>query len=234
MNKTTVTRLSRSGFLSSLSLALSLVIPAGQAQEAVDLGDLTLVQIYNSAELKDLAVAGGEAAFAEHCVACHGEDGSGKTGIPDLVDYDWLWGSALSDIETSIRYGIRSGHDLQRYSEMPAYEDTGLLTNTEIDDQVEYLLALSGGEADAAAVARAEGNFEAICSECHDLDGKGLIEWYGAPNLTDDYWLYGGSREEIRASIANGLLGASPAWDDVLDNNTIKMLAIYVYYLTHY
>ncbi|MGB0761693.1 MAG: c-type cytochrome, partial [Rubripirellula sp.] len=44
------------------------------------------------------------------------------------------------------------------------------------------------------------------CVACHGADGTGNTA-FGAPNLTDAVWLYGGSREAIRASIADGRQG---------------------------
>ena len=40
------------------------------------------------------AAAKGEAVFAENCVACHGEDGTGmkELGAPALNDAIWLYG----------------------------------------------------------------------------------------------------------------------------------------------
>jgi cytochrome c oxidase cbb3-type subunit 3 len=230
MNKTILSTVTGA----SMTLLAIFMTPTVDAQNTPDLGNLTLVQIYNSPELKDAAVAGGKSAFEASCSGCHGMDATGQPTIPDLADYDWLWGSALSDIEYSIRYGIRSGHENQRYSEMPGYDNPDGLTKSEMNDLVEYVFDISGNEAVPDAVARAEDNFISICSECHDADGKGLIEWYGGPNLTDEYWLYGGTREDIYESIAVGRLGTSPAWDGVLDDDTIKMLTVYVYYLTHY
>ena len=54
---------------------------------------------------------------------------------------------------------------------------------------------------------------------------------FGAPNLTDAIWLYGGSREKIAASVTNAHAGVMPAWEGRLDPVTIKMLAAYVHSL---
>jgi len=206
---------------------------AGKAADTADFSGLTLVQIYNNEDLKKIAVDKGGASFKQHCAECHGVDGAGKTGVPDLTNGLWLWGGSLSDHEITIRYGIRSGHALQRFSEMPAYKDYDPLTAAQIDDLVEYVLNISMQEADQTAVLRAANDFENICSECHNYNGAGRMEYYGAPDLTDYYWLFGETREAIHKSIADGQSGVSPAFEGKLDNETIKMLAIYVHYLTH-
>ena len=42
-------------------------------------------------------------------------------------------------------------------------------------------------------------------------------------------WLYGGTSQAIRESIANGRLGVCPPWAGTLDAATIKALAVYLY-----
>ena len=54
---------------------------------------------------------------------------------------------------------------------------------------------------------------------------------FGAPNLTDAIWLYGGSRADITYTVNNARNGVMPAWGERLDPVTIKMLAAYVHSL---
>ena len=56
---------------------------------------------------------------------------------------------------------------------------------------VAYVLSLSGRAAPADKVAAGKARF-VLCAACHGADGKGN-QAIGAPNLTDDIWLYGGS-----------------------------------------
>lgn len=189
-------------------------------------------------------------AIAEHCTSCHGDDLRGKPGVPDLTDYEFIWGITLEDtndvgpvrqLEQTILYGIRNQdcpglRNLAaygdcpdtRYSEMPAFGDQGLLTKDEIHDLVEYVLSLSGQPADAAAAARAKENFDDDCTECHGADGKGY-KVFGGPDLTDKVWLYGGDRATLTESLTKGRLGRCPAWVDRLDEATIKSIAIYLW-----
>ena len=46
----------------------------------------------------------------------------------------------------------------------------------------------------------------------------------GGPNLTDNVWLYGGTREAITESIANGRNGIMPPFDGRLDDVQVKLL----------
>jgi cytochrome c oxidase cbb3-type subunit 3 len=200
------------------------------------------------AEADAFVTATAEKAIAEHCAGCHGADLTGKPGVPNLVDYEFLWGitfeetsdvGPVAELEQTIRYGIRNqdcpavASQAQygdcpdtRYSEMPAYAELGL-TGDEIRDLAEYVLALSGQDHDAAAAARGKEQF-GPCTECHGPDGTGYKP-YGGPDLTDDVWLYGGDRGSITASIAGGRMGRCPAWVDKLDAATIKSLAVYIW-----
>jgi len=67
-----------------------------------------------------------------------------------------------------------------------------------------------------------------VCYDCHSRDGTGISD-YGAPNLTDDEWLYGGDDKTIYRSIYDGRHGVCPAWVGKLSFATIRALAVYVH-----
>lgn len=62
------------------------------------------------------------------------------------------------------------------------------------------------------------------CAQCHGSDAGGAK---GFPNLTDGDWLYGGSPENIKASIVNGRNGVMPPFPQ-LDSKQIVDVANYV------
>ncbi len=53
----------------------------------------------------------------------------------------------------------------------------------------------------------------------------------GAPNLADDYWIYGGDLQTIVTSVHGGRQGHMPTWDERLTKAEIKILALYVHSL---
>ncbi len=181
-------------------------------------------------ELSQLALSLGESAFGDNCATCHGAGGRGAKGYPQLADDVWLWGGSLSDIEYTIRNGIRNGAAEARFSEMPAFGRDGFLPQDQISDLVEYVTALSRRSADPAAVARAAPVFQQQCSSCHGVTGLG-DRTKGAPNLTDADWLYGGDRATIRRTIFGPRNGVMPAWSSRFDDATIRALAVYVHSL---
>ena len=176
-------------------------------------------------------MAGGGAAFQANCAPCHGRGAQGFVGYPNLNDDDWLWGGTIEDIHKTISNGVRSDQKDARASQMPRYRRSTSCSRTQqIADAAEYVLSLSGKSSDAAAVARGQKVFAEQCASCHGADGKGKQD-LGAPNLTDDIWLYGGSRQAIVESIRTGRGGMMPAWVGRLDPVTIKSLAVYVHSL---
>jgi len=190
----------------------------------------SLAQIESDPNLFAFAREAGKSAFGDNCATCHGSGAQGFKGYPNLNDDVWLWGGTLDDIRHTIQVGVRSTHAQTRSSQMPAFGRDKMLEPAQIGDLVEYVVALSGRPADQAAVARAQVTFKQQCAVCHGDDGKGKRE-FGAPNLTDKEWLYGGERADIRAQIDNGRGGVMPTWGSRLDPMTVNALAVYVHSL---
>ena len=163
------------------------------------------------------ALALGRSLFASYCTTCHGSDARGATGYPNLTDDDWQWGNTEQDLVNTLTNG--------RTAAMPVLAPA-LGGDEGVDNMVQYVKSLSGGEMNAAAQA-AQPLFAAMCSACHGMDGKGN-KILGAPNLTDDIWLYGGSDAAIRETIVRGRNGMMPAHGDLLGPNRTKILAAYV------
>jgi cytochrome c oxidase cbb3-type subunit 3 len=194
------------------------------------LNGLPVDQIAGNPDLLNYAMAGGRAVFAVNCQPCHGAGGQGAPGYPVLADDDWIWGGDLANIEQTIRHGIRSPDESTRISDMPRFGADAMLTPEQIGDVADYVVTLSGGNADAAAAERGKTLFAEQCAACHGEQGKGVLEM-GGPNLTDQIWLYGGSREQIVAQISAPRQGVMPNWAGRLDDNTLKMVTIYVHAL---
>ena len=193
------------------------------------------------AEHKDLvrfAVSEGRPLFAKNCAACHGADmkGVSGTGAPDLTDQNWLYGRGdVFSIERTILYGIRSTKQKSRnVTEMPAFGLRGQLSDADIKNVVQYVLQLSHRPFDAQAALAGQQIYRgpASCSDCHDADGRGNAD-YGAPDLTANIWLYGGDPGSLYNSIYSGRHAVMPAWIDQLTLSQIRVLAVYVYVVSH-
>jgi len=185
-------------------------------------------EIAADADLNGYALAGGAAIFRTYCSQCHGAGAAGSVGYPNLLDDAWLWGGSRDEIAYTVTHGIRWDDDEDtRYSEMPAFGESELLTSEEIGRVADFVLALSDGGAsdEEAAVLYADN-----CAACHGDDGLG-DPTLGAPNLADAIWLYGGDRDAVIESIAKARHGVMPAWGTRLSEAEIKQVAHYVHSL---
>jgi len=114
---------------------------------------------------------------------------------------------------------------------MPRFGADGLLTAAQIDDLAEHVLSFTGRATDEAAAARGAPLFAEQCASCHGERGEGNRE-FGAPRLSDQVWLYGGSKREIVAMISSPRAGVMPAWGQGrLDPAIVNMLTVYVHSL---
>ena len=189
----------------------------------------SLQQIEADPELQAYAMQVGQSVFGDNCATCHGAGGAGGKGYPNLRDDVWLWGGNLDAIQHTIQVGVRSAHAGTRGEKvMPAFGRDQLLTGAQVGDLTEYVVALSGRKADAAAVGRARQTFADQCAACHGPAGTGDVA-QGIPNLTDAEWLYGSDRESIHDQIWNGRNGVMPTWEARFSPETIKALAVYVH-----
>jgi len=67
--------------------------------------------------------------------------------------------------------------------------------------------------------------FKATCAVCHGDKGQGLV----GPNLTDDYWIHGGSIKEIFTVIKYGVMDKGMRnWKDEYGPNQISQLSSYI------
>ena len=155
--------------------------------------------------------------FRQNCAMCHGSDGRGAKGFPNLADDDWQWGGSHEQIMATLNNG--------RVAAMPPW--AGPLGEEGVAQVVAYVLQLSGQAADANLAAAGQSRFQMFCVACHGMDGEGNPV-LGAPNLTDDIWLYGGTAEDIEYALRNGRNGQMPAFGEQLTEERRKLLAAYV------
>ncbi|MDM8561085.1 cytochrome-c oxidase, cbb3-type subunit III [Candidatus Parabeggiatoa sp. HSG14] len=165
----------------------------------------------------------GRSLYMTYCTTCHGSDARGIPGFPNLRDKDWLYGGSPEAIEMTISKG--------RGGMMPNAVANGLKTEADINSVTQYLLGLSGSQHDSAAAIEGEKHFKRICFVCHGMGGTGM-QALGAPNLTDNIWLYGGSEAKIRETLTLGRKGKMPAHGEFLGEAKVHLLATYIYSLS--
>ena len=173
----------------------------------------------------------GHALFGDNCAVCHGTDARGGPGYPNLTDASWLWGGDPETVAETLRVGINATHDETRVSQMLAFGRDQMLDRATILSVVAYVQSLSstqpasGPQADAVTAGKEV--FAENCASCHGEEGTGGQE-FGAPNLTDGFWIYGGDRQSIFTTVFNGRQGHMPSWDGRLTVAERKILTLYV------
>jgi len=234
--------------------------PAEWLAKPEELASIPINRIIKSIRLNAIAMKLGREIYENECASCHGDDLKGRRDhhTPDLTDADWRFsGDDLpsgglvkrpSDVEWTVRYGIRSNHPYTRGTEgamlafNPQYRTTDdtkdygtdeYLKVAEIDDVAEYVLRLGGQKFDTAKAARGKAlffnNAKGNCFDCHGEDGTG-IDTIGSTNLTKTrLYLYGSDRASIVESITKGRHGFMPAFDDKLKPEEIKAVSVYVF-----
>nr|WP_314900471.1 cytochrome-c oxidase, cbb3-type subunit III [uncultured Deefgea sp.] len=168
------------------------------------------------------AIAMGKNLFQTYCVQCHGSDARGAKGFPNLTDGDWLYGGTPEKIKETLNVG--------RHGQMPAFG--AAFGDEKVRDVANYVMKLSGNPAhNNVRAERGAATFAQVCVACHGTDGKGNKD-IGAPNLTDNIWLYGsGSEAVISETIINGRDNVMPAWKEFLGDGKVHLLAAYVFSL---
>lgn len=206
-------------------------VEAGRAGFRLAVANTPIERIPPNSPMMQSAIEGGRAAFKVNCVQCHGTGASGRKGFPNLTDDDWLWGGDIKTIRQTLEHGIRQPDDKQtRMSQMPAFGRDGILTADQIQDVASYVRFISHQEPASISAKRGSALFAANCAACHGPQGKGNRQ-FGAPNLTDAIWLYGGDRDTITETVTNARYGVMPAWGEKLDKASLNMLAAYVHSL---
>lgn len=188
-----------------------------------------LFEAFSKRDIKDLAndtkaLEIGQRLFAQNCAQCHGSDARGAQGFPNLTDDAWLYGGTPDKIKETILKG--------RIAAMPGWH--AALGDQGIKEMTAYTLSLSGRTVNQKDAAAGKAKF-AMCAACHGADGKGSVAHnlpFGAPDLTDSVWLYGGSKRAVEDTIANGRAGVMPAWKDILGEDKVHLLTAYVYSLS--
>jgi cytochrome c oxidase cbb3-type subunit III len=159
----------------------------------------------------------GRRLFVNNCAVCHGATGTGSFGFPNLTDSEWMWGATDEDIVNTITHGRIAG--------MAAWGE--ILGDDGVSDVAEYVMQMAGRETDAEIAGRGQSHFNIYCMACHGMDGKGQ-KIFGAPDLTNEIWLYGNSRGRIEDVIRNGRSGEMPSFKNKLGEDKIHIMSAYV------
>jgi cytochrome c oxidase cbb3-type subunit 3 len=176
------------------------------ADQRAELAALPLEELARN----EVAMDSARRLFIDNCAACHGSEARGQLSLfPDLRDADWLWGGDPAQIEQTLRNG--------RNGVMISWQ--AVLGDEGVNNVADFVSTFTSAAEDHPG----RQQYMTLCVACHGPDGAGNV-LLGAPRLTDDIWLYGGSIENIRQSISVGRNGQMPAFAGKLDDLQIKLL----------
>lgn len=202
---------------------------AGQHKAEVERVDAAVKPLFDKYLQMDLkAVAAdkdamdmGKRLYLTYCMQCHGSDGRGSKGFPNLTDSDWLWGGEPEQLVATIAEG--------RTGMMPPYggNEEAVGGESGAKEVAHYVRSLSGLAHDSLLATKGKEKFEVACAACHGPDGTGMHA-LGAPNLTDKVWLYGSSEATIVETITKGRQNTMPAWKEFLGDGKVHVLSAYV------
>lgn len=191
----------------------------------------SFAEIQADPKLMEIVKRTGPQLFGDNCAACHGHNAKGSPNYPNLTDAAWLWGGGPEKIAETIRVGINSTNPNTHVSQMPAFGKDGIITAAQVKSVASYVYSLSHADYskpdNAARIKEGQELFTANCASCHGDKAEGNPEM-GAPNLTDQSWIYGGKLATIETTIEDGRQGHMPTWEKRLSPADIKILALYV------
>ncbi|WP_336579332.1 cytochrome-c oxidase, cbb3-type subunit III [Alcaligenes sp. CHO6] len=179
--------------------------------------DMPIEEIARDQEAREI----GQRLFLNNCAQCHGSDAQGSPSFPNLANKAWLWGGEPEQILHTITEG--------RTGMMPPQAQ---FTPAEASDVAQYVRSLSGLAADPLRLVAGKRVYDSACFACHGADGKGNT-LLGAPDLTDDYWLYGSSEATIVQTVLQGRTNQMPAQKGTLTPEQIRLLAGWVWGLSN-
>jgi len=190
-----------------------------------------LITLQTDSTAMALASNHGARLFADNCAVCHGEGGAGGPGFPSLIDDQWLWGGEPEIIMETIRVGINTNHEDTRESEMIAFGDQELLGLEDRRSVAAYVRSLSGlldnSDKNAAIITSGKDVFADNCASCHGDNAEGDQD-VGAPNLTDENWIYGSDVKSVADTLLHGRKGVMPYWEQRLSETDRKLLTLYI------
>jgi cytochrome c oxidase cbb3-type subunit 3 len=201
-------------------------IEVKQDQEAQDAAVAPIYAKYAKMSIPEVAADPaarviGQRLFLNNCAQCHGSDAKGAPSFPNLTEGDSIYGRDPEAIIATITAG--------RNGIMPPFK--GAIDAKTAGDIAQYVRSLSGLAADQIRIVNGKREYMNTCAACHGPEGKGN-KALGAPNLTDDVWLYGSSEATIVDGIMNGRNNRMPAQAGVLTPEQIRLVAAFVWSLS--
>ncbi|MCO6498282.1 MAG: c-type cytochrome [Chitinophagaceae bacterium] len=161
-----------------------------------------------------------------------GHDYDGIQELDNPTPPWWNWGFIISGIFAVVYLWVYfvSHSAPNQYKELE-------IANTKAEAKIKAYMASSANNVDentvtlltdAADLNEGQKLFVANCAACHLTDGGGIV----GPNLTDDYWIHGGSIQDIFKTIKYGVPDKGMiSWKETFTPRQIQQIASFVHSL---
>ena len=165
----------------------------------------------------------------------HGHDYDGIKELNNKLPMWWLglfYLTIILGVIILLRYHVLKTAPLQEEEymlEMAAYEQTPEYEDYDASASPGSSGAETAADAvvltDAASLEAGKAVWDKNCSVCHLAQGQGLV----GPNMTDAYWIHGGSFKDIVKIINIGVIEKGMiAWKGLLSTNEIQQVASFI------
>lgn len=140
----------------------------------------------------------------------------------------WKYGFYLSIVFSVVYFFIYHVWDIGQNPEQEYQTEMAIATK-----QIEEYRKKAGDMVDEKTVTMADAKgieegakiFSTACMACHGAKGEGTV----GPNLTDNYWLHGGSINDVFKTIKYGVPEKGmQAWEKTYSPSQIKNIASYI------
>ena len=170
------------------------------------------------------------------CKECHGWDYLGKDGIyakgshfTGIKGINGAIGKPVQDIAMTLR-DANHPYSTEMISDEEMLRVAAFVSRGQVD--MRSFLDFETRTVNTGNVQRGREIFQTTCAACHGPEGKGN-PILGAPNLTDDTWLYGSDFATISEGIRNGRNGMMPAHGPIIGETRSRLVGAYVWTLSH-
>lgn len=173
---------------------------------------------------KSVAIENEDSILLDH-------DYDGIKELDNVLPPWWVWMFYGTIIFSVIYWGM-----YQTFKVWPLQEEAYVMEMAQSEKEVyeykkENNLLISADNVtfltEESEIAAGKELYDGTCKVCHMADGEGSV----GPNLTDKYWLYGGTAGDIFTSISEGRPNGMPDHKGKFNEKQIQQLASFIHSL---